>query len=140
MSPYDTHRNVQILMSGMSKNCANLDTKKLEFWCPKIRTFWTYPESCEICKNCKNQQNSEKSQKSAKSRKIAKIRKFRVFGHLKATIRIWPESLSGDQPGHFGGFVRIVQNPCPTPDFQISGMSKKSQNFRDFGPLKKSKI
>ena len=127
-------------MSRMSKNYAILDTKKVRFWCPKNRFFWTFPEMSEICKNHKNLQNLKKVQKSGKSTKSRVFAKSRDFGHLKGLIRTWLESLSGRQSGHFGRSVRMARIQLRDQISGLSGIRKKCQNFRLFGPLKKSKI
>ena len=117
--------------------------KKSRFWTPKIQLFGHFRKSAKIakiCKNRKNRKNRKKSQKSQKSRKSRKIRKFRLFGHLKGTIRIWPESPSGALFWHFGGFVRKVRIAIRRPKIWTFRRPKKVQNFRFFDPPKKSKI
>ena len=100
----------------------------------KVRKSEKSAKITKISKISKNQQNPEKVAKSRKSRK------FRLFGTLEATLRIWSESPSGGQSGHFGGSVRQVRFRVRRPDFRTFRRPKKVQKFRLFDPPKKSKI
>ena len=71
-------------MSGMSKNCRDLDTKKVEFLDTRNRSFWTNPEKSG------NLRNLQKSEKSAKSRKISKIAKISKIPKIPKISTFWP--------------------------------------------------
>ena len=140
----DTCRNVQIFMSGKSKNYAILDTKKVEFLDTRNRTFWQNPEKCE------NLKNLQKSQKSAKSRKISKIpKKSRNRENLENFdfLALWRLPYGSGQNRHPEANLATLAGLSARSDFvsgdQISGLSgdqKKCKNFDFLTPQKNRKF
>ena len=129
---FGTHLETSDFMSGKSRNCTILDTKKVEILDTRNRTFWTNPEKS------RNLRNLQKSQKSAKSRKIAKIAKISKISKIPKISRFWHSE------GYHTDLVRIAirstfwplsrtcpegQICCPEAKILVSRKSKKSAKF-----------